>query len=239
MKHALAEMKKGVVEQTDHDSQQKLWYLSMVSIKVDSLIEERFAALRASDTPRWGLGLPPLANPIDKEVKVAHSRLGKPLADRNPEIGKYLKTVKTDPAYDGGKSGPVDTTIMNNGGDWQVTAWCAAFVNWCLKQAGHPHLGYATARSWLDFGTPLPFPEFGAVIVIKPEKSTGSTTGHVAFFERQEGDWLTLIGGNQSKPGTRSSDRVNRMQAHRDQVEGIRWPTAFNYLLLDRRSRLV
>ena len=239
MKIALAEMDKGVVEKKDYDSQQKLWYLSLVSLKVESLIDQRFASLRPTSTRRPSLGVPRLKDPLDKELKAAHARLGKPLAEKNPEIGKYFASVRTDPVYDDGMSRKVETAILNKHGDWQVTAWCAAFVNWCLQQAGTPSLGYATARSWLQFGTPIPMPEYGCIVVIKPAGSTGSTTGHVAFYEARRGEWLTLIGGNQSVPGTNSSDRVNRMQANMDSVLGFRWPTAFNYWFLDRGSRVV
>jgi uncharacterized protein (TIGR02594 family) len=239
MKVALAEMDKTVVEKKDFDSQQKLWYLSLVSLKVEGLIDERFGSLRPASARRPSLDVPRLKNPLDKELKAAHGRLGTPLAEKNPEIGKYLASVRSDPVYDGGMSRTVPTAILNERGDWQVTAWCAAFVNWCLQQAGAPTLGYATARSWLQFGTPIPMPEYGCIVVIKPAGSTGSTTGHVAFYEARKGDVLTLIGGNQSVPRTKSSDRVNRMDAKIESVLGFRWPTAFNYFFLDRSTRVV
>jgi hypothetical protein len=32
------------------------------------------------------------------------------------------------------------------------TSWCSAFVNWCLKRAGHEGTGSALALSWLRWG---------------------------------------------------------------------------------------
>jgi hypothetical protein len=58
-------------------------------------------------------------------------------------------------------------------------------------------MGYATAASWLRFGTPLPAPAYGCITVVKPSSDTGSTTGHVAFFVEKKGDALVLLGGNQ------------------------------------------
>src|SRR5262245_57602695 len=77
---------------------------------------------------------------------------------RNPEIAKYFEGLRTDPARDKkGRSWSVSPVTETETG-WDVTAWCAAFVNWCLKQAGAPRLDYATAASWLRLGTPLPAP---------------------------------------------------------------------------------
>jgi uncharacterized protein (TIGR02594 family) len=104
-----------------------------------------------------------------------------------------------------------------------VTAWCAAFVNWCLRQAGAPYLNYATAKSWLGFGHPVAFPVYGCVTIIKPSSSTGSTTGHVAFFVRHRGDRIVLLGGNQSDQVRESSYPESWVQK-----DGYRWPTSMD-----------
>jgi uncharacterized protein (TIGR02594 family) len=105
---------------------------------------------------------------------------------------------------------------------WQVTAWCAAFVNWCLAEAGSPSLGYATASSRLNFGTPLATPVPGCITVMPPMSSTGGGTGHVAFFVKQEGEITYLLGGNQN-------DEIN-ITGYKSKPVGYRWPTGFNYL---------
>lgn len=145
-------------------------------------------------------------------------------AAKNPEIVKYFEGVTTNPLDDKrGRSWPLAPTY-ESGGRAQVTAWCAAFVNWCLSQAGVPKLGLGTARAWLDFGTPLLHPTYGCITVIKPSTSTGSTTGHVAFFVEKNGAYLKLLGGNQG-------DKVTETQFHEGTVLGYRWPTTINHYL--------
>jgi hypothetical protein len=61
------------------------------------------------------------------------------------------------------------------------------------------------------------------VTIIKPSTSTGSTTGHVAFFVEPRGSKVALLGGNQS-------DRV--WVDAESRVLGYRWPTGINHYLL-------
>jgi uncharacterized protein (TIGR02594 family) len=171
-------------------------------------------------------------NVLSKNLKdPTQQLLGKMEADRlrqrNPEISKYFDGLKTAPDYDKkGRSFDIASTYKA-GGYGQITAWCAAFVNWCLSQAGAPHLGYATAKSWLEFGTPVAHPVYGCVTVIKPSSSTGSTTGHVAFFVEFQGNKVKLLGGNQVH-GTRVSESLFK----ESDVFGYRWPTKINHYLL-------
>jgi uncharacterized protein (TIGR02594 family) len=173
-----------------------------------------------SDPTRFRLSKQ-LTNPA---TKVLGEMEANRLKERNPEIVKYFHGLKTDPAYGKGKSYDTAPTY-ESGGHGRITAWCAAFVNWCLIQAGVPHLGYATARSWLDFGTPVAHPVYGCVTIIKPSTSTGSTTGHVAFFVEPRGSKVALLGGNQS-------DRVWVDAYSESRVLGYRWPTRINHYLL-------
>lgn len=145
----------------------------------------------------------------------------------NPEIAKYLKEVRTDPTLNPkGRSYELSVATETSYG-WMVTAWCAAFVNWCLKESGTVHLGYATAASWLRFGTPLAGPVYGCVTIIKPGRSTGSTTGHVAFYVGDSGANNVLLGGNQG-------DRVSKQKYPKARVLGYRWPTRANATTLDQ-----
>ena len=148
------------------------------------------------------------------------------LRERNPEINKYFDGLMTDPAYGKGRSSAIGSTHVSSSGAAQITAWCAAFVNWCLNKAGVPHLGYATARSWLEFGTPVAHPVYGCIVVIKPSSSTGSTTGHVAFYVSHQGNRVKLLGGNQVN-GT----RVSETTYPDGWVLGYRWPTKINHYL--------
>lgn len=84
------------------------------------------------------------------------------------------------------------------------TPWCSSFVNWVMKQAGHQGTNNALAKSWIDWGTALTDPSYGAVTVIKKKNAsadaaTGSSTGfHVAFFVSKTSSSIRLLGGNQS-----------------------------------------
>lgn len=153
------------------------------------------------------------------------------LQERNPEIRKYFDGVKTDPIYDKKRRSFEIASTYEAGGYGRITPWCAAFVNWCLRQAGVPHLGYATAKSWLEFGTPVARPVYGCITIVKPSSSTGSTTGHVAFYVETRGDAVVLLGGNQG-------DAVSEVPFKESKVLGHRWPTKFDHYLTARTGVL-
>jgi len=151
--------------------------------------------------------MPALAK-ADRDVGVATARA-------NPEIAKYFESL---PA----RNRPA-TSRRRKAGDWDVTPWCAAFVNWCLDQAQVAHLGLATAASWLRFGTPIELPVYGAVVVMKPRSQ--DSTGHVAFSTgRRVGEKLIILGGNQS------GDRITEEGYPIGRFLGYRWPTSINFL---------
>jgi uncharacterized protein (TIGR02594 family) len=75
-------------------------------------------------------------------------------------------------------------------------AWCSAFMNWCMKQAGLTGTGSAAARSWLNWGRPLDAPARGCIVVFR--RGSNPVQGHVAIFVRQSGAFLDVLGGNQS-----------------------------------------
>lgn len=163
---------------------------------------------------------------IDQDMVDQYGRLIGPSAKamtraNNPEINKYFEGVTTDPLRDPkgrGRTWSLDPAAETKQG-FEVTAWCAAFVNWCLGQVDAPRIGYATADSWLRYGIPLAHPEYGCVTVVKPSSSTGSTTGHVAFLFEVKGDRVVLLGGNQS-------NRVKKSDFKKGSVLGYRWPSA-------------
>ena len=78
------------------------------------------------------------------------------------------------------------------------TAWCAAFVGAMLKRAGITGTGKLTARSYLDWGVPVDFPDAvaGDIAVFTRGKSTWQ--GHVAFYVRHDAHYVYVLGGNQS-----------------------------------------
>lgn len=79
------------------------------------------------------------------------------------------------------------------------TAWCAAFVGAMLERAGLPSTRKLNARSYLDWGKPvdLAAAEPGDVLIFSRGDPNG-WQGHVAFFVKNAGDFIEVLGGNQS-----------------------------------------
>lgn len=79
------------------------------------------------------------------------------------------------------------------------TAWCASFVNYCLKDSGHsftrnPSSQFpVNSKKFVEIDRPI----YGALVVYKHTKP-GNGIGHVAFIfsKIEEGDYAVL-GGNQ------------------------------------------
>lgn len=84
------------------------------------------------------------------------------------------------------------------GASTDETAWCSSFVNWCMKQGGYTGTNSAAARSWLQWaqGTKLTTPRPGAITVFK--RGNNPAQGHVAFFIGNRGNYVDVLGGNQS-----------------------------------------
>jgi len=77
------------------------------------------------------------------------------------------------------------------------TAWCAAFVNYCLVDSGHEGTGKLNARSFLDFGTETNSPEPGDIVVLW-RGAPNSWKGHVGFYVNEMAGKINILGGNQS-----------------------------------------
>jgi uncharacterized protein (TIGR02594 family) len=105
-----------------------------------------------------------------------------------------------------GKSeGPDRAAIMDyltTGGqnlDPATLAWCAAFVNSTLEQAGLPGTGSNMARSFLDWGAGVSgLPQVGDIGVY-PRGDPKGPYGHVGFVKAVDPatGMVTLLGGNQ------------------------------------------
>jgi len=105
------------------------------------------------------------------------------------------------------------------------TPWCSSCVNWAMVQAGLPGTSSAAAKSWMDWGHKLAFPQVDAVVVIKKknatsDKSTGSTSGfHVGFYVSSSPTSLRLLGGNQ-----RDQVKYSNLSLEKYDVKGYYWP---------------
>jgi uncharacterized protein (TIGR02594 family) len=97
--------------------------------------------------------------------------------DDNPEVQKYFKSTSLGMAQDS-------------------VPWCAAFVGYCLSEAGTPGSGGANARSYMQWGKATKKPQYGDVVVFWRGSKDG-WLGHVAFFVEDQGDTIKVLGGNQ------------------------------------------
>lgn len=94
------------------------------------------------------------------------------------------------------------------------TPWCAAFVNWCLRQAGIRGSCRANARSFLGGWNAMSLqqPSYGCVVVLS--RPPHPAHGHVAFFTGRIGGKVVLLGGNQSNRVKLSDYPVSRVLAY-------------------------
>src|SRR5438128_7376821 len=104
------------------------------------------------------------------------------------------------------------------------TPWCAAFVGACLRLSGYRSSGSLLARSYQDFGQHLDAPERGCIVVfVRGDPSAG--TGHVAFFDHQDGDRIFVLGGNQADAVNIAAFSRKSVLAYRMPVETAPLPT--------------
>lgn len=98
--------------------------------------------------------------------------------------------------------------------------WCAAFVGACLEEAGYVSTRFESAKSYLDWGTPITNPVYGAVVVFSRDGG-----GHVGFcvgYDQRRR--LLVLGGNQS-------DMVSIAPFESSRVVGFRIPKNLGYTL--------
>jgi uncharacterized protein (TIGR02594 family) len=120
----------------------------------------------------------------------------------NPEVEKYF-------------------TATPLGRQKDDVAWCAAFVSWCIKEAGgsKKHVEFsARAADWLRNGDPLSGPQYGAIVVTRPMAPKSS--GHVGFVVSWDATRVKILAGNQKGPNGR--DAVCEKDFHIADVRGWR-----------------
>lgn len=129
-------------------------------------------------------------------MQIAATNLGMNERDQNAALKDYLENggVNLDPA---------------------TTAWCAAYVNATLKQAGIEGTGSNMARSFLEWGQEVKDPMKGDLAVFTRGDPNGPY-GHVGFFDGYNKDGtLRILGGNQG-------DSVSYASYSPDQLLGFR-----------------
>lgn len=78
------------------------------------------------------------------------------------------------------------------------TAWCAAFLNWCLTRAGqYRGTRNAGSRSFRDHGIETRGPSRGDIAVFVNSKPGFESFGHVGIFVEERGGRCLVLGGNQ------------------------------------------
>jgi uncharacterized protein (TIGR02594 family) len=122
----------------------------------------------------------------------------------NPVIVEFFKATKTQPYGD-------------------TTAWCAAFMNYCLlksaigkqlpSQASKPTHS-ASALSFSDWGEETSSPRPGDIVVFE-NITKPSGRGHVGFFIADKGDSVLVLGGNQYE-GKPVRHTINRKLIKKD-----------------------
>ena len=93
-------------------------------------------------------------------------------------------------------------------------AWCGAFVNWVVEQAGFKGpQDAAWSQAWRHWGQGLRSIRHGAIVVFH----WGNDKGHVGFIDDWDERGIWVLGGNQS-------DEVNVTKFGYSRVVAYRWP---------------
>lgn len=110
------------------------------------------------------------------------------------------------------------TDYLKTGGqslDPQSLAWCAAFVNATMAQAGQKGTDSNMARSFLKWGQAVSQPQQGDVAVFSRGDPNGPY-GHVGFYSGTNPDGsIKVLGGNQSDSVSYASYPADRLLGFR------------------------
>jgi uncharacterized protein (TIGR02594 family) len=135
-----------------------------------------------------------------------------------PVANSYIGTTEIR----GSKHNPKILEFFDHAGHGWVkndeTAWCAAFVNAMLHEAGVVGSGSLAARSFLKWGKKTSKPKYGDIVVFW-RGSKKSWQGHVAFFVRETSKYVYVLGGNQR-------NSVNVARYPKSKVLGYRVPSS-------------
>lgn len=124
----------------------------------------------------------------------------------NPRIVQYLQSTS------------LEAPERNN----DETAWCSAFVNWCIEQAGFAGTDSSWARDWLNWGIQVDSPRRGCIVIFRrtckgDDPLTRKNCGHVAFFIEETSTHVKVLGGNQG-------NAVSMAEYSKDDLLGYRLP---------------
>ena len=126
----------------------------------------------------------------------------------------------------------LDTNTL---GDPALKPWCGDFVETCialaLPEEPLPENPYG-AQNWKTFGTSIRDSghRLGAVMVFWRGSPT-SWNGHVGFYNGEDDEHFSVLGGNQG-------NRVSVMRMKKERLLDIRWPATFPYAGADTRPEI-
>ena len=112
----------------------------------------------------------------------------------NPRVVQYLRS----------------TILSENLSSNDETAWCSAFVNWCVEESGYAGTDSAWARHWADWGEATSTPRRGCIVVL-----TRAAGGHVGFYVGETDTHIKILGGNQSNSVSISNYPKHRLISYR------------------------
>jgi uncharacterized protein (TIGR02594 family) len=92
--------------------------------------------------------------------------------------------------------------------------WASAFVEWSLNQSKIKGPKNDDPFAWLSWGQDLQKPIIGCIVVL-----SFSGLHHVGFYFGDDGDFIKVLGGNES-------DAVRIFRYPKSAVFGYRWPSA-------------
>ena len=126
------------------------------------------------------------------------------------------------------------------------SAWCASFVNWCLRQSNTSHTKSAGSQTFLKHSefVKISEPVFGAIAVFTNLDGNGDfkTTGHVAFVVGTIGnDQILCLGGNQSqtiKVSLYSLSQDKKRRLDKSLFRGYYIPKAYTNKLKDYKTSI-
>jgi len=99
-----------------------------------------------------------------------------PGIDHNPRIIQYHSVTKLSAMED-------------------ETAWCAAFVCWCLEESDIISPRSAWSKSFMAWGREVKTPYLGCIAVFNRGKN--NQLGHVGFYAGENDEGLKILSGNQ------------------------------------------
>lgn len=121
----------------------------------------------------------------------------------------------------------------NTIGNPDEIAWCGAYVNWVMKQAGFKdNLPDAPSKAvrWKKYGKSLSKdnPPYGAIACIAWTKDINWGAGHIGFVVAVKGDTYYLLGGNQTGGDKTTKGKVCISSYKKPQILSVNIPSNYD-----------